>query len=268
MRLILIIFFGLAFSSYCQPTVQKANEFVLDTVWLEFNKMEIIGHKGSSNSSTIYISVHEDEKTGIEALRVFSQRHEINYFFLKHNGERRIGCWNKSDTSSVDPNRIYSEKGVKATLEDGGKYTIKLSHGADNLADGVLKSIDTALWIIAVHNNTPDNYSILSYLPKGSEYDNMKKVFVNYNSDPDDFVYTTDQGLYEFLRNNHISVILQDNDQFIDDGSLSVYCGQHNRAYANIETEHGHILEQIDLLEMLTEYIQQLDVDPIHNMNH
>ena len=50
-------------------------------------------------------------------------------------------------------------------------------------------------------------------------------------------------------------MILQDNENCIDDGSLSVYCGKRNIPYANVEAEDGHLTEQIFLISELIKHV-------------
>ena len=69
--------------------------------------------------------------------------------------------------------------------------------------------------------------------------------------DPDDFIYTTDSFIFEQMKAHEINVILQDNSDPVDDGSLSVYCGKKGLKYVNIETQHGHFEEQIALIELI-----------------
>jgi hypothetical protein len=109
--------------------------------------------------------------------------------------------------------------------------------------------------LIALHNNTDSNYSILSYADDGSEAQNTGELFVNSKEDPDDFIYTTDKELFAFLKSKNVNVILQSEEAFVDDGSLSVYCAINGVRYANIETEHGHLSKQTELLNLLAEFL-------------
>jgi len=52
-----------------------------------------------------------------------------------------------------------------------------------------------------------------------------------------------------------LNVILQDNKGFVNDGSLSVYCGKEGCRYINIEAQKGHFEEQLKLLQIVTEII-------------
>ncbi len=97
--------------------------------------------------------------------------------------------------------------------------------------------------------NTDLNYSIKSYLPEGDEAENTAEVYVTDRMDPDDFIYTTDKAFYDQIKAKDINVILQDNKRFVNDGSLSVYCGLNGIRYLNIEAQKGHFDEQLQLIK-------------------
>ena len=107
-----------------------------------------------------------------------------------------------------------------------------------------------------MHNNTDVNYTIKSYLPGGDEAQNTAQIHINPDMDVDDFVYTTDLGFFEKLRARNINVILQDNEKYVNDGSLSVYCGKKGIPYINIEAQKGHFDEQLFLIKEVMAILQ------------
>jgi hypothetical protein len=74
--------------------------------------------------------------------------------------------------------------------------------------------------------------------------------------DADDFVYTTEEKIFDYLKEKKINVVLQDNIHCVDDGSLSVYCGKHHIPYINIESQEGHRRPQLEIIDALNEMIQ------------
>ncbi len=221
--------------------------------------VEVSKYTGTSDSLCAFINVHEDEQTSIEALRKFAADRRINYLFLHHNGERRISFELNSIPYSIDPNRIFTHTGLRKTLEDGGEWSESAQQTIRKFSQRLIRQLKGYRYLIAMHNNTPDNYSILSYLPGGDEAVNTEEVYVNPDMDPDDFIYTTDAGIFHQLKKLKINVILQDNRNFVDDGSLSVYCGMHDIAYLNIETQHGHLAEQLQLMELVRKILSKED---------
>ena len=74
--------------------------------------------------------------------------------------------------------------------------------------------------------------------------------------DSDDFVYTTNRPLFDFLKLQKINVVLQSKESFVDDGSMSVYCELNKIQYANIETQHGHLSKQLKLLAEIVKFFE------------
>lgn len=234
-----------------------------------------------SDEPVYFVNVHENEATSIEAVRRYDVNNAYRFIYLRHNGTRRIAFNIDGVVYSVDPNRIFSNNGIRETIQFDSLYHSKVSarnktgeppvytyHPMWNvnkaakmtrrLAREILKSLKNARCIISLHNNTPDNYSILSYLPGGSEAANTKDVYINPLTDSDDFIYTTSNFLFRQLKAIEVNVILQDNENCVDDGSMSVYCGRHGIPYANVEAEEGHLQEQVILIEKLMKVIALL----------
>jgi hypothetical protein len=71
---------------------------------------------------------------------------------------------------------------------------------------------------------------------------------------PHDFILTTDRPIFHYLKRRKFNVVLQHHDP-VDDGSLSVYAARKKIPYINIEALHGHLDEQIKMLEALKDII-------------
>ena len=110
---------------------------------------------------------------------------------------------------------------------------------------------EETICIIALHNNTPDHFSVTEYAPGNKRSGDSRKVFINAEQDADDFFLPTDRYLYENLAVKGFNTILQDNKNCTEDGSLSVYCGKKNIRYVNCETEHGKTLQYYEMIEAL-----------------
>jgi len=199
--------------------------------------IEFVIQKVELSTSIIFLNLHEDETTSIEALQAFSEMEPLPYFYLNHEQTRRIRFIIKEKTFDIDPNRIFTRRGTK------------------KLAKAILDKIPTDKTVVAVHNNTDVAYSIKSYEPGGDEYQNTKEVYVNSEMDPDDFIYTTEKKFYDAFKSRGINVILQDNQKYVNDGSLSVYCGKRGIPYINIETQKGHFDAQMHLIQVTSEVV-------------
>lgn len=208
------------------------------------------------SENIIFLNVHQDETTSIESLHHYTKVDSFSFFYLLHSETRRITFELKGKNYDFDPNRIFTRRGIRKTLKDGERKSRKAIREVEKLSNAILSRLPANHTVIAVHNNTDINYSIKSYLPGGGEFKNTKLVYVNDEMDPDDFIYTTDFDFYEAFKSKGINVILQDNNKFVNDGSLSVYCGLNDIPYINIETQKGHFDEQIMLIKMVLEVLR------------
>jgi hypothetical protein len=106
--------------------------------------------------------------------------------------------------------------------------------------------------MIAIHNNSSENFSVLSY----NNSSNATAVFVSKDEDIDDFYIVTDTSDYEYFKNMNLNVVLQSKDAE-EDGSLSVYCQQNQIPYINIEAEHGHLNKQIEMIKIVYDLVSE-----------
>lgn len=204
----------------------------------------------------VLLNLHENEQTALHVMISIGKKDSLPFLFLHQNQQRRI-AFNLMDTLfSADPNRIFTNEGRIQTLKDSMSFSNSGVEYIDRLSQQILLRVKNAKWVIALHNNTDENYSINSYLSGGSEVENTGDVYVNDRMDGDDFIYTTNPSVFEFLKKEKVNVILQSETHFVDDGSLSVYCAQNGIDYINIETQHGHFAKQMEFMRLLAEYLQ------------
>jgi len=88
----------------------------------------------------------------------------------------------------------------------------------------------------------------------------------------DDIALTTDEVLFNKMSAFGYNSILQDNVKVDKDGSLSVYYGELNKRYINIETQFGKTIQYKEMLGKLLnvldnekkgvkDYVPMVDVD-------
>ena len=225
------------------------------TVKLGDSSIHIVESLQAKTSPILFLNIHEDEHTSIEVMKAFSLVESINYVYLKHNQTRRVHFNVGKKKYSVDPNRIYTPKGRQKTIKPKRLFKAKGIAVTEQLANSILKYVKADKIILTMHNNTDVNYSIKSYLPGEDEAKNTAQVYISDNWDADDFVYTTELKYFDYLKSKDVNVILQDNKEYVNDGSLSVYCGQKGIPYLNIEAQKGHYDAQYKLTEIVHEML-------------
>jgi len=208
----------------------------------------------------VYVNLHDDENTSALAGQDVVKRSGGKLVELRHTGRRDIVFTVQGKDYRVDPNRIFTEAGVRLTLAKQSRYSEDAARSVSRFAEQLLKvyRIDGAEAVIALHNNTQGKYSALSYAGGGALAQDAKDVFIRDGTDPDDFFFVTERVVFDALKRRGHNVVLQDNHRVTDDGSLSVYCGKANVRYINVEADHGHFKEQTQMILELKSILDEL----------
>ncbi|MDQ6812560.1 MAG: hypothetical protein M3040_02280, partial [Bacteroidota bacterium] len=189
-----------------------------------YNNTTCIKIKGDpAVSSVVFISLHNDETTGQQVVSNYVKKNNSAFIQIENNKHRLISFTSLKRKYVFDPNRIFSKKGVRLTLELCSTYSPMAAIKVKKFADLILKQLSGATTIIAVHNNSHGKYSILSFLKGGNECKNAHRVNKVPKSDPDDFFLTTSTQLFNRLKAKNFNIVLQDNEHISNDGSLSYY---------------------------------------------
>ena len=200
----------------------------------------------------VFINLHDDEITSVDAAKRVLEEYGGLLIEVQNNAQRNIRFKLGRYFYKVDPNRIFSQPGIKKSLEQLGRISPKAVDEIEKLGQRIIQLIPgEAKCIIALHNNTPDFFSVTEYAPGNKRSVDCKKVYINAEQDTDDFFLTTDNNLYEKLADKGYNTILQDNNYCTEDGSLSVYCGKKNIRYVNCETEHGKAEQYYEMMKAL-----------------
>ena len=210
----------------------------------------------------LFYNMHDDENTSFKAALKYLKIHGGSMVVLSHTGERNIKFNYRDTIRTFDPNRIYTDQGIRKTLTKFNCYGPEVHRAIRIFSDTVLQTINFEAMdkIFALHNNTNKRYSIKDYI-KGGRFENeaADAVYVQ-GSDEDDFYYITNRRLYRILKEAGENVIVQDNRRATDDGSLSVLCGQQGKFYVNVEAQHGHKRKQYDMYVVLKKALEAVEI--------
>jgi len=225
--------------------------------------VDLILHDSAAPGLT-YLNIHDDENTCVRAALDTIKRYGGRVFELKHSGTRNITFTLDGVEYEFDPNRIYSDVGIAATLERFGPVSDEAIVAVRSFGDELLQQIkpDELIVFVTLHNNEPsDNYSVNRFAAGGDYASEAQQVSVNTEIDPNDFYFVTEYNHFIQLSQNDQNVVLQDNENVTDDGSLSVWSAQHQIPYINIEVQEGHRRFQAGMLQLLHE-LYFLDSEP------
>lgn len=202
------------------------------------------------------INIHDNEFTSVQAAKSVLELKGGTLIKIENNAQRIIRFRLRGVQYSFDPNRVFSRTGIEQTLKENGRISPLAVDEVEKFGQRLLQLIpDNISCVIALHNNTEEAYSVKSYLSGGERQMDAKQVYADSLQDVDDIVLTTDQSLFDKMSALGYNSILQDNEKVRRDGSLSVYCGEQNRRYVNIETQHGKTGQYQEMLEKLIDIL-------------
>ncbi len=81
-------------------------------------KIEQYGNR----TDIVYVSLHNDEKTAIEATRSLLKKEGGLLIKIENKGKRNIRFRMSDRWYSIDPNRVFSYKGISGFLSETGQY--------------------------------------------------------------------------------------------------------------------------------------------------
>lgn len=216
-----------------------------------------------------FLAIHDNEDTGVKAAFRFIQINGGSITELQYGGTvRNISFTDSLDNFyEIDPNSMFTDTGARGNLDKygDGLVTPEAVTWIRKLGDTVLQiyNADSLGYIITLHNNTDNAFSIRSYLEGDYLENTASDVFINDEMDTDDLVFVTEAWFFDFLKERNINVVYQSIDA-PNDGSLSVFAQKTKIPYVNIEVQHGHVDEHYRLIvvvnEMIKEFINQKKV--------
>lgn len=134
-----ILFFILFFTN---NSFAQTDSTMQSTIYLGDSTIKIIKAFDDFHSNVLFFNMHEDEQTSIEVSLAFGQGHAINFAYLQHQQTRRVFYNVGKKEFSVDPNRIYTKKGRRKTLEPWRPFAFKANNRAAQLAETILSPIN------------------------------------------------------------------------------------------------------------------------------
>ena len=206
----------------------------------------------------VCINLHANEITSVQAARSVLEETGGTLIKIENKQQRVIRFRLKGINYGFDPNRIFSRVGIEQTLKENSRVSPDAVEEVEKFAQRILSLIpENTSCIVALHNNTEEAYSVRSYLPGSDRETDAKAVYADSLQDVDDIVFTTDSLLYWKMAERGYNSIWQDNENAKRDGSLSIYCGERNRRYINVETQHGKLGQYVEMLHKLLSIIRQ-----------
>lgn len=190
-----------------------------------------------------FIHLHQNEVTALRAAKAVIRHEGGSVLTLVHSGKRNIVFSLHHKRYEFDPNRIFTDVGIKKTLKRFGRYTPAAHAEVKKLAHKIKMLLPKGK-IIAVHNN--HSYSLKNYLPGHHLADDARAFNVNTQRHYRNFYLVTKKHDYLRLKQLNFNSIWQAWN-VTDDGSLSVYLA--NSDYINVEAGYDQLTAQMNMLK-------------------
>ncbi len=235
MTRVLFLFFSFSFSLV---TMAHAAQYTV-----KVGDSRVIIKQEHNGCGKAFVHLHQNETTALEAARAVVNTRGGSVLTLVHSGGRNIVFHVGRTRYEFDPNRIYTDKGIKKTLLQFGKYSPTAHRDVKKLANKITSLLPQGK-IIAVHNNS--TYSLKNYFPGHGLACDAQSLNVNKRHFYRNFYLVTKQRDYVRLRQLNFNSIWQAPNA-MDDGSLSVYLGKNR--YVNVEAGYDQLAAQIKMLK-------------------
>ena len=205
-----------------------------------------------------YICLHDDEYTAYEAAQEMLRQAGGYLLSVKTGGKRLVSFTLNNEEYTFDPNRIFTDRGRRLTLNGPPERIADAREAAADFANLLTGAVaSTQKHVVALHNNEDARYSVDSYIRDGQLEKNAAMCYLSDKEKPFNFFYVTTREVFNYLMENDVNVVLQHNQEVEDDGSLSVYCAQKEIPYVNLEVKKGQKQEQVRMLMLLNQYFNK-----------
>lgn len=203
-------------------------------------KVEI---KHTLGKGKTYIHLHRSEQTALKAAQAVIQRDGGSLIALVHSGGRNIVFHLHNKRYEFDPNRIFTDNGIKKTLSQFGPYSPQAHQEVNKLASKIKQLLPKGK-VVAVHNNS--SYSLKDYLPGKSLENDAQAIYMVPENYFRNFYLVTKINDFLRLKSQGYNGVLQ-KFSATDDGSLSIYLAKND--YINVEAGYDQLIEQIKMLQ-------------------
>ena len=203
----------------------------------------VVIHQQRNGVGKSFIHLHQNETTALRAAKTVIYHEGGSVLTLVHSGGRNVVFSLHHKKYEFDPNRIFTDVGIKKTLRQFGSYSPEAHLEVKKLGYKIKMLLPKGK-IIAVHNN--ESYSLKNYLPGHDLADDARALNVNTHRHYRNFYLVTKEKDYCRLKKMKFNSIWQALHA-TDDGSLSVYLASSH--YINVEAGYDQLAAQIKMLK-------------------
>ena len=275
------------------PVKAQDSSFVKSTTVVSLGEtgVRINVYEKAGNNIT-FVAPHYNEQAGTkiakESIRENGGRLvEVESFDRSGNPSRRLSFKFEGKYYSIDPNRVFTDNGRQC-----GNIAPEIDNAVKDFARSFLKIVlsgdsnrlrDGEKFLVAVHNNSDvddkseddkaNDLTAVAFVKNirfqqsihGAFQEQAEGVYLsNVEDDKDNFVFLSTPAFIGFFAEKGFNVVvqksaarLQSQKCSVDDGSLSVFAGQQNIPYINLEADAKNgSFRQKQMIEAVYELLQ------------
>jgi HEAT repeat protein len=207
--------------------------------------------RGGEKQDLIFINLHHNEKTSVQAARRVVDEVGGMVMALDHPGERLVTFQLHGKSYTFNPNGIFTDAGIEKTVRGPSIFIPEAKRAVKQFAETLLeKYVRNRRVIIAVHNNS-HSFTVDLWDKNGPRARDAAEFFKGDPRHPHNFFLVTTVEDFNLLKSYGYNVVRQDNERATDDGSLSIFCGRNGIRYINSEAELGDTLGQTSMLRTM-----------------
>lgn len=231
---------------------------------LGLTEIHVLRYQSCHQLGVVFLNLHRNETTSIQAGKRYILGKAATFYHFTGLPQRNL-CFTFNDQQyQVDPNRIFTPLGIEKTLLENGPCNNELIDTVQLFSQTLISHLRLAeaSVIVALHNNSDPEFSLSAFQPGGEYHAYVQKVSCSHGENPHNFFYVTSAAHFDYFKQLGWNVVLQNNLTSPDDGSLSIFCGQNNISYINIEAKLGQLNTQTRMINTLTPLISDLSHIP------
>ena len=147
-----------------------------------------------SAGGPVFLNLHENEQTSVGPVRNVLRANPGRLVCMRSRGRRNVVFWQRLIPHVFDPNRIFTDAGLRETLSDYSSLTASALAALQLLRGEVLTllRLPHGQPVVALHNNDGIGYSVVEYLAGGRHTDDAAAVAAPAMQRPEDFFLVTD----------------------------------------------------------------------------
>ncbi|RYF96040.1 MAG: hypothetical protein EOO00_03685 [Chitinophagaceae bacterium] len=202
--------------------------------------------------------IHDNEDTGVRAGLEYISMYGGSLIDSQYGDARNFRFDHQDGQHETDPNSIYTRPGIFTGLNKFNGWNQEAGDMLFSTGEAIMKYYqpESKNYIVTLHNNTDNAFSIWSYLEGGELETTADSVFINFDMDEDDFLIVTIPAHFNHLKAKNVNVVLQSQDA-PNDGSLSIYAMYRGIPYVNVEVQHGHKDEHYRLIKVVGDMLRK-----------